>query len=632
MSRLLPASLLALVASLPAQVSQVAFTDVTTAAGIDWQQQDFGDLVGAGGAFLDYDGDGWQDIFILGGVDSPILYRNQGDGSFVDVTTDAGLDLPPIPVNEWMAVAIGDYDNDGDPDMFICMHGPDALMRNNGNGTFSDVTPGFLIGSAWSTAPVFHDYDGDGWLDLYVGKYVAGLNFPNHIPLPNALYRNNQDGTFSDVTELCEVAGAGTTLAVYWTDVDMDGDPDLLVGNDFGEFIEPNLLYRNNGRAGEIPGDIEFDEVSAAQGARIPIYCMGIAAADIDHDQDFDYYFTNLGRNVLLRNDMSAGFKDVSAATGTELTHDPDSGAPPLFATHWGTGFRDFDLDGWDDLYVSAGYIPAASFINNGVFTANSLLMHEGRSLTFRDVSASSGIADRGMGRGAAFADYDNDGDVDILQLNMNGPALLFRNDSVNTGNWLKLHPRGTASNREGIGAKIFVDCSTDRLMREVNRGGSFVSSSELAVIFGLGADTVIERLRVEWPSGIANQLHYLPVNCSMPLVEPKVTAQAIEGRSWTARGGGLDVTVKVINHSDEVVDLLNFPELRVNGNRVWLGVGDEIFLQAKEERLVRFRLPLPGDRGGRDEAFTIKADFLWTFLDRSFGFDQFRTQVEIQR
>jgi len=250
--------------------------------------------------------------------------------------------------------------------------------------------------------------------------------------------------------------------------------------------------------------------------------------------------------------------------------------------------------------------------------------------LTFTDISVEAGIADRGIGRGACFADYDNDGDIDILQLNLFETPVLLRNDTVNPGNWLKLRPRGRISNREGIGARIQVDIGSEHLLREVIRGGSFLSSSELPVIFGLGEASEIDRLKILWPSGIENQFHHLPVNMSMPLVEPLVSITSARTRDWTMRGGSLSIDLEITNHSQETVMVRSFPELRFKGNRVWIGDGDEILLDPLQRRTLHFALPLPNRVGGEQERMTIEAEFLWTILDAELGFDQFRAPLHI--
>ena len=342
--------------------SPIAFTDVTTAVGIDWVQVDRRFRMGAGGAFLDYDGDGWQDVLLSGGDSTPTLYRNLNGTSFQRVENAA---FPRSLGQSYMCVTVGDIDNDGDPDVFFGRFGPNLLFRNDGGGVFTDITTPSLRGavSEWTTTAAFGDYDNDANLDLYIGNYVMRPSFyPMHRPTPNELHRGNGDGTFADVTTPT-VAGAGTALATAWTDFDADGDVDIFLGNDFGAFVEPNQVYRNDGPSA-LGTERGFSSVSQQLSADIGVFCMGIAIGDIDRDLDFDYYFTNLGRNVLLRNDGSA-FADITTATRTELTFDLNTSSPVLFATSWGTGFHDFDNDGWLDLYVSNGHIPSAPEIDN---------------------------------------------------------------------------------------------------------------------------------------------------------------------------------------------------------------------------------------------------------------------------
>ncbi len=469
-------------------------------------------MIGAGGAFLDYDGDGNLDLLLGSESARPSLFRNLGNGTFQDVTVQANLPQLFLP-DRFMGFAIADYDNDGDPDVYLLAYGPNILMRNDGNGAFTNVTQTAGVGDpSWSAAAAFGDYDGDGDLDLYVGDYIAVSNFPNHVPYPNRLYQNQGNGTFTEVAAQLGVAGAGTTLAVTWTDFDGDRDPDLLVCNDFGSTIEGNHLYRNDGGT--------FTDVSSALGMDVQIYCMGITAGDFDRDGDLDYYFTNIRRNALLENRGAAGFTDVALATGSQLEYDPCF--TTLYSTSWGAGFADFDLDGDLDLYVSTGFIPAASHIANARTTPKVLLENDGMG-RFTDVRQSSGVDDKRIGRGAAFGDFDHDGDVDVLQVNMAGSPRLFRNDSPPAGSHLTVEVRGRTSTRDAIGTRLIAEIGPTSIVREVNPNFSFASSSEKTVHFGLGPVVSVDRLLVRYPSGVDQRLYQVPANTAILVVEPRV-------------------------------------------------------------------------------------------------------------
>ena len=511
----------------------VCFTAVTSTVGITFTSTATM-MMGAGAAFLDYDGDGMLDIALGSEGLGVRIFRNLG-GTFVDVSAAVGITALP-PGDLFMGFAVADYDNDGDDDLYFVVHGANRLYRND-LGVFVDVTAAMGVGDPrWSTGAAFGDYDGDGDLDLYVGNYVQVPNFPSHGPFPNTLYRND-GATFTDVSVAAGVAGAGTTLSVSWTDFDGDGDADLFVCNDFGAFVEPNQLYRNDGGV--------FVEVSQAMNFDIGIFCMGIAASDYDGDLDLDYYFSNLGRNVLLRNDGTQ-FVDVTVPTGTALA--TDMCRAPLLTTSWGAGFQDFDQDGVEELYVSNGHIPAAGPIANAEDSPNSLLA---RGAPYRDISVSAGVDDRQVGRGVAFGDYDNDGDIDVLQANVVGDAILLRNDSPNTGGFLGVDLVGRSSNRDGFGARLEARTGAVTQVREANANYGYESSSHKRVHFG--GVTVVDELVVRWPSGVPQTLFDVPGGMAVLMVEPAVTA-TITSAPPASPGQTITVVAELVNHTDAAV------------------------------------------------------------------------------
>ena len=533
----------------------ICFTDVTAAAEITWAASPSGTRrIGAGAAWFDADGDGWVDLLLASEGGSPTLFRNDADGTFTDVT--AGSGIPILTADDLLsAAAAADYDNDGDTDLYLYYDGPNQLFANNGDGTFVDVTDTAGVAGLpmWTTAAAFGDYDNDGHLDLYVGNYIQEKMFPDHTPYPNVLYRNNGDGTFTDVTVATGTAGAGTTLAAVWSDWDRDGDADLWVCNDFGSTIEPNRLYDNDGSGG-------FTEIGASVNADLEIYCMGIAVGDYDRDDDLDYYFTNLGRNVLLRND-GASFSDVTTAAGVELA--TDACFTDLFATSWGTAFHDLDSDGWLDLYVSNGHIPAAVEIDNPEKITNRLFRNRGDG-SFADISHTAAIDEDSVGRGVAFADYDQDGDIDFVQVNVDG-AILYRNDSPAPGGYILLEPEGRLSNRDGLGLRV----TAGTQLREVASQHGYQASSQRAVHLGLGTATESSTIQFEWPSGVVHQWLYVPTGTRARVVEPEATITSVTAFSAfdpVPVGAPVQVGVMMANYTSSALTVEVTATLRVPG------------------------------------------------------------------
>ncbi len=523
----------------------VCFTDIAPSGGIEFSSTAFmTSFMSAAGVLLDYDGDGALDVLLASESATPTLYRNLGDGTFEDVTSAAGIPVV-LSSERLMGLSAADYDNDGDPDVYVTFRGPNRLWRNDG-GVFTDVTAEAGVGDdRWSMSATFGDYDRDGFLDLYVGNYIDEKMFPFHDPQPNALYRNLGDGTFEDVTAALDVGGLGTTLAVAWTDYDADGQLDLIVCNDFGEFIEPNKLYDYDGAT--------FTESSETLGTDIAFFCMGIAPGDYDRDGDMDYYFTNLGKNALLRND-GAAFADATDATGTAQHF--DRCFTELFITSWSTGFGDFDNDGWLDLYVSNGHVPAARIIDNSRQTANALFHHDGAALTFTEISHTAGVDDGRIGRAAAFGDIDRDGDLDILQVNADGQAALYRNDSTVLGGSIVVDLHGRTSNRDGLGARLAVTTPEATLIREATRTYGYLMASDPAVHVGIGAAPTAD-VDIAWPSGIAQHLVAVPASTRVAAVEPAVTiASATPDMTAVSETAVIDVSVELINHTAAPVDV----------------------------------------------------------------------------
>jgi hypothetical protein len=504
----------------------VVFTDVTRAAGIEFVHTSgaFGrkylpETMGAGLAFLDYDGDGRQDLFFVNGAEWPekrrkattqALYRNRGDGTFEDVTRRAGLAVEMYGIG----VAVADFDNDGHVDLFVNALGPDRLFRNRGDGTFEDVTrkagvsdPGFGSSATWI------DYDRDGRLDLFVCNYVQwspkedifctldGVSKSYCTPesyrgATNRLFRNRGDGTFEDVTRRAGVFDpTGKSLGVVAFDYDGDGRPDLAVAND----TQPNFLYHNKGdgtfaETGRTAG-IAFSEEGKARGA------MGIDAADYDASGRESLVIGNFSNEMLAlyHNEGKGLFIDDAAMAGI--------GQPSLLTLAFGCFFFDFDLDGLLDIFVANGHV------ENDINRVQPSVTHAEPPHLFRGVGGGRFEQADGrvgpdfmrpmVGRGAAYADYDGDGDLDIAVATNNGPAILLRNDGGNAGPWVRLRLVGRKSNRDAVGAVARLRTGGQLTVRSA---ASYASQSEMVLTFGLGAGrdggVPLADVQVTWPDG----------------------------------------------------------------------------------------------------------------------------------
>jgi enediyne biosynthesis protein E4 len=500
--------------------------DVTAQAGIHFHHNNgaFGgkllpETLGSGCAFLDYDGDGWQDILLINGSDWPghkrqhstmRLYRNNRNGTFTDVTRAAGLDVEMYG----MGVAVGDYNNDGFPDIFVTCVGQNRLFRNTGKGTFIDVTQksGFAGRSSLSTSAMWIDYDRDGLLDLFVCNYVKwsaehdiNCSFDGRHKsycTPEAyrgetcwLFHNRGDGTFEDVTASSGIFDSSSkSLGVAMIDANGDGWPDIVVAND----TQPNKLYRNqkNGTFQDagIESGIAFSSDGKARAG------MGVDVADFDNSGRPGVVITNFDNEMigLYRATRPGDYSDVATTSGV--------GAASKRSLGFGCIFADLDLSGALDLVAVNGHIDdTVRAIRRDVAYAQSpqLFLNDGHG-RFRDVAASvgGGFPDPKVGRGLAYCDFDRDGDVDLLLTTNNGSAYLYRNDTTPGTRSIRFSLVGTKSNRDAIGATVRVFAGGLTQMRIVHSGSSYLSQSELAQTFGLNQADHIDRVIIDWPSG----------------------------------------------------------------------------------------------------------------------------------
>ena len=527
--------------------AEVQFNDVTTDAGIAFQHFDgrtgekyLIETLGSGALFFDYNIDGHLDLYVVNATHIPppldgevtrtgelpqnILYHNNGNGTFTDVTHEVGVG----DIGYGVGCAAADINNDGYPEIYVTNYGPNRLYYNNGDGTFTDITQKAGVGDKrWGTSCAFFDYDLDGDVDLYVVNYmkftiaenlwwetrgirtycsptdqITGSHFVSE---PDILYRNNGDGTFTDVTEDAGILHRALGLAIAVGDYDNDGYPDLHIAND----MEADLFYHNN-------GDGTFLETAdlngtGYDGTGFPGSGMGSAFGDYDNDGYLDLVVSNASALpvVLYQNQNTDFFADVSYISGI--------GAVTLPYFKWAVEFFDYNNDGLLDLYVANGHLQEnISLFSDATYPQADLLIRNTRqqdgTYHFTDASTEVGLTQlpKRVSRGAAFGDYDNDGDIDIFLNNSNQPATLLQNDGGNSNHWLTIQLIGTQSNVSGIGTKMLLKAGDLSLFREVRSGASYLSQSDLRLHFGLKENSRVDTLEIHWQSGRREQFSNL--------------------------------------------------------------------------------------------------------------------------
>jgi hypothetical protein len=480
---------------------------------------------------LDYDQDGWLDIYftnapsvemaLQGTTAKSALYHNLHNGTFEDVTDKAGVGFPC-----WaMGGAVADYNNDGWPDILITCREGLVLYRNNGNGTFADVTKqASLNDKRWATGAAFGDYDGDGFVDLMVTRYVEFdlKNLPKFGVGPtcryrgiavqcgprgmkglgDSLYHNNGDGTFTDVSRVAGVEDSAGYygLGVIWSDLNDDGRPDIFIAND----STPNYLYRNDGN-GHFT-DLSLISGTAVSGDGAEMAGMGVDACDYDHSGRFSIHVTNFENQYssLFKNNGDFSFADASYSSGIA--------GPTIPFLKWGTACLDFNNDGWSDILTVSGHVyPQVDSLAAGArYRESKVVLFNKGDGTFRDVSREAGnvILLPQASRGAAFGDFDNDGKVDAVIENIDGPPLILRNTTMNANHWVSFQLFGKKGNRLAIGAKVKIFAGQQIQTAEVRSGGSYLSQNDLRVHFGLAGAKTVDRVEIRWPGGASETLH----------------------------------------------------------------------------------------------------------------------------
>ena len=530
--------------------AQLEFNEVTSQSGICFRHHDgrsgekyYPEILGSGAAWFDYDRDGDVDLYLVNGADLPdinsdvpainALYRNNGDGTFTDVTSEADVS----DRSYGFGCCVGDYDNDGFLDLYVTNFGANILYHNNGDGKFTDVTSQAGVGDErWGTSAAFADYDADSDLDLFVVNYVDFELDENPVSTlsgvrvygppsdfgstSNVLYRNNGDGTFTDVTKETGFFNPnGKSLTVVGGDYNNDGHCDLFVTND----VVPNMLYRNNGDGRFTEGKLlsaanTFTDVALFAGVAfgemgVAYGTMGGGFGDYDNDGWLDLVTTTY------ENDPNCLFhNDGNGRTFDDNTYPSGYGDATFTYVSWGGGFADLDNDGYQDIFVANGHIydnAEKVTYNRSTYAQQNQIFINRSNGKFQEISdqCGEGLLLKKVSRGAAFGDYDNDGDLDILITNSNQTPDLLRNDSANQNHWLVFSTIGAKSNRDGIGARVKMIAGGISQIREVKSGGSYLCHDDVRLHFGLGKAEQADLVEIRWPSGLVERFEDVKAN-----------------------------------------------------------------------------------------------------------------------
>ena len=543
-------------------------------------------IMGGGAAFFDYNNDGFDDLYLTGGSGSDHFYENNGDGTFTEKAATVGFSITAS--HNTVGVATGDIDNDGFRDVFVTTDkfSANLLFKNNGDGTFTDISVSAgILHQVWSTSVSFGDYNLDGFLDIYVASYC---NFPftagtpyyetTITGVPNLFYINNGDNTFTEKADLLGVQDNGTALAVTFTDFDNDNDMDIYLGNDFGTDFNPNALFENL-----YPID-SFARVGLTTNTNASMYTMSTITGDYNEDGLLDYYVSNMMENVMYKNTGNNVYSNESANLNMEATT----------VTSWGGLFFDYNNDSYLDLFVASGQM---MFEEANQYQVNNLFLNSG-SNTFTDVALTAGMADSSRSRGAAYSDFDNDGDLDFVLVNVDSSQTatkrtwFMENQGTGLGNYIKIKLRGTTNNRDGFGAHVTVFTNGRSLLKENDGGSGYLSHNSSILHFGLGAETIIDSVIINWPGGGVQVETGININQQIEIIEQATVHQVVcfgdslflEGAYQTQAGSYSD-TITTMGVDSIYNTVLHFTD-SVYFNAITICRGDSTFLEGTYQKV----------------------------------------------